>query len=214
MRQKGVTIKPGMRFEYLTVVRMLPERARNGSILWECLCDCGNITTAYAPNLRASNTLSCGCYHKKRNSESKMIHGHATKEFGQTRTYKAWAEMIRRCTDETRERYPRYGGRGISVCSQWLTSFEEFLKDMGSCPDGFSLERREVDGNYEPDNCLWIPRKDQAKNKSNSHWITIDGETKILADWMRIAGTSANTFYKRTARGASPKQALGLEGVV
>jgi len=99
-------------------------------------------------------------------------HGHNSRKTGQTKTYRSWAGMVRRCRNPHTLDWPRYGGRGIQVCSRWLV-FENFLSDMGERPKGKSLDRIDNDGNYNPDNCHWATNKEQAKNrKKRTYWDT------------------------------------------
>jgi len=159
----------GQRFGRLTVMKLMDHPANNGASLWRCVCDCGKDTIVMAANLRSGITKSCGCLKIERIIESNTTHGHAGGNGkNKTRTYAAWSYAIKRCTSSSCERFKNYGGRGISVCDRWRHSFENFLADMGECPIGFSIERIDVDGNYEPSNCTWIPMKDQAKNTTRT----------------------------------------------
>lgn len=99
-------------------------------------------------------------------------------------TYKTWASMIQRCTNERMPQYPDYGGRGIMVCERWLSSFENFLSDMGTRPRGMTIDRRDNDGDYEPGNCRWATRSTQQRNTRATVMITAWGVTKSLAEWI------------------------------
>lgn len=126
-----------------------------------------------------------------------------------TRTYNIWCGMKRRCEDARDSNYHKYGGRGISVCGDWSASFEAFVSDMGEAPDGMSLDRfPDGNGNYEPGNCRWATALQQARNTRRNRHLTINGETKILSEWAKIAGVSAQVFAKRLERGWSPGEAL------
>jgi len=101
--------------------------------------------------------------------------------------YHSWASMLSRCRSLSHKNYATYGGRGIKVCERWL-SFENFLSDMGNPPAGHTLDRIDNNGNYEPSNCRWATRKEQAENRNATTWITINGDKMCLNDWSRWVG--------------------------
>ena len=125
-----------------------------------------------------------------------------------SKAWRAWFDMRRRCSDPTRKSYSRYGGRGIVVCKRW-ESFEMFLEDMGFPPSqGHSLDRIDTNGNYDPGNCRWATRKEQANNKSDSRLISIDGITKTVSQWSELSLVKRNTISARLDRGWEPRQAV------
>lgn len=125
--------------------------------LYKVRCDCGREKEVYGGFLKAGRTTAC-------NSCATMRHGQA--RFGTTtRTYNSWKMMRRRCTHKNATGYEDYGGRGITVCGRWNGSFEHFLEDMGERPIGMSLDRIDVNGNYELSNCRWATTTEQAYNK-------------------------------------------------
>ena len=149
----------GQKFNRLLVIRR-SDRRRIGSAIWYCLCDCGNYTHAVGGNLRSGNTTSCGCAQKDRPNNTK--HGLIRKH---RKTYKTWTEMRQRCTNPNHKFWNRYGGRGISICKRW-EDFSLFFADMGERPEGYSIDRINPDGNYEPLNCRWATPKQQAETNS------------------------------------------------
>lgn len=132
------------------------------------VCDCGNEITTNLGSLKSGITASCGCFALEVLADRSIVHGDAPRK-KQTKEYKAWANMIARCENPNVDRYPIYGGRGIKVCARWRMSFENFLSDMGRKPSlDHSIDRIEVNGNYEPGNCRWATPDVQANNKRNS----------------------------------------------
>jgi hypothetical protein len=110
--------------------------------------------------------------------------------------------MKQRCLNPNDPSFQRYGGRGISVCFRWRESFEHFLADMGPRPSRqYSIDRIDVDGDYEPTNCRWVTKQDQQKNKRTNVFIEIDGEKKILAEWAVLFGINASIASRRMATG-------------
>ncbi|WP_250125499.1 hypothetical protein [Chroococcidiopsis sp. CCMEE 29] len=116
--------------------------------------------------------------------------------------------MIRRCVDINDISYKNYGGRGISVCERWRNSFPAFLQDMGECPDGYEIDRIDVNANYEPSNCRWATGKQQARNRRNNHNITYKGRTQCLTAWAEELGGSVKTLYNRFHHGWGVEKAL------
>ena len=152
----------GQRFGHLTVVR------RHGpKSLWYCVCDCGNNTVVRTCRLLSGNNKSCGCRKRAVLGEAMRTHGLANSRItGYTsRAYGVWQAMKDRCSNPHRIDYHRYGGRGITVCSEWAASFETFLKDMGEPPIGLTLERENNNVGYCKANCKWATRKEQALNR-------------------------------------------------
>ena len=162
---------------------------------WECQCECGNKAIVSTPNLSSGNTKSCGCLNKELASNRNSTHGHS-KGYKPTRVYNIWMLMVKRCTKSSDKRFSSYGGRGITVCPEWL-SFENFLKDMGEPPPNMMLERRDNDRGYSKDNCTWADKITQARNKRSTHWITYSGIRKSLAAWSELTGIPPDTISSR-----------------
>ena len=133
-------------------------------VRWVCACDCGSITVALASSI-GKGTNSCGCLAVERIAEQgrkNKIHG-----LTDTRAHLSWQAMINRCTKPKNNRFKHYGGRGIKVCERWM-KFTNFFADMGQRPVGLTLERKDVNGNYEPGNCKWATQLEQQRNRRNS----------------------------------------------
>ena len=174
----------GRRFGRLVVI------GKAGQGKWKCQCDCGNVSIVFGSNLRRGNTRSCGCL--KRDTKSRFRHGKSYEP-----VHWVWATMLQRCTNPKNGKFPRYGGRGITVCDRWLT-FENFLTDMGEPPPGdFSIERKDNHKGYSPDNCKWATRKEQARNKRNNRFVTYKGETLCVAEWAERKGLKIPTLWTR-----------------
>lgn len=153
----------GQKFGRLTVVSR-SENAKYGNTRWLCKCDCENMKVVSASDLKGKKTKSCGCLNKELIIKRNMKHGDSIRG-SETREHRVWAGMKERCLNPMNQRFMDYGGRKISVCKEWRDSYETFLKDMGRCPKGFSIERKNVNGNYEPDNCIWASASTQAFNQ-------------------------------------------------
>lgn len=156
-----------------------------GKVAWKCKCECGNELAVCGADLKGGNKASCGCLKRDITRLKNFSHG-----MTETPEYKTWCKMKSRCYVETDASYPSYGKRGILVCPQWLNSFEVFFADMGPKPKGdYSIERLNVNGDYEPGNCVWATQKEQSRNKRNTVRVTYKGESvslRDLADKLRV----------------------------
>lgn len=175
----------GQRFSNL--VALEPTNKRCGSsVVWRCKCDCGQIAMVRSDNLKTGNTKGCGCL-----SGSWTKHGKTG-----SRAYSAWCGMHSRCGDLDDL---NYGGREIKVCDHW-DSFENFFADMGEPQEGYSIDRIDNDGNYEPSNCRWATCKEQARNRRSNIQIRFNNRSLTLSEWSEILGINRSTLRARINR--------------
>ena len=168
-------------------------------------CDCGVEKFIRKDHVKSGLVKSCGCYNKE---VAAARHTHGCARLNKvTAEYKIWCYMITRCTNPNAGCYKRYGGRGITVCERWR-KFENFLADMGTRPDGLTIERKDNSGNYEPGNCKWATRTAQANNRRSSLNIAFGGKTMTLAEWGRTIGMPAGRLYQRIRAGWSIEKTL------
>lgn len=174
-----------------------------------CLCECGNTKRLKACCMGpgTGKTQSCGCLRKEMTVARSLKHG-ASRRGQHTGTYACWAGMLKRCTSPGCKAWANYGGRGIIVCERWVSSFANFLADMGERPDGLTIERIDNDGNYEPGNCRWATRDEQQNNTRANHLMTHQGRTQTMAAWCRETGLCHTTIIRRLNRGMTDSQAL------
>lgn len=166
--------------------------ASNKVVRWLCLCDCGTEKEITGSNLRRGITMSCGCLRR----EMKTTHG----EGGGVRSpeYNAWRAILDRCCNPKHKSYASYGGRGILMCDRWRHSFAMFLEDMGRRPHrGYTIERTDVNGNYERSNCVWASPLEQQNNRRNNFRITWAGKTMTASQWERELGLGHGQLSSR-----------------
>ena len=153
----------GKRFNRWLVLGEHPVRNLTGHIMWKCRCTCDAEAVIYGGNLKNGASKSCGCL----SVENKRKHGHARRG-KMTGTYSSWNKMMTRCYYPSElSTFKNYKGRRITVCERWR-NFVNFFTDMGDRPEGLTLERLDNDRGYEPDNCKWATRKEQAQNRRTS----------------------------------------------
>lgn len=176
----------GRRFGRLVALEITGRRGRY--IQWRCRCDCGREVTTRTAALTGGTTQSCGCLALEVRGRTNRTHGR-----GHSREYMAWLNMRQRCTNSNRTDWPHYGGRGITICPEW-DSFERFYADMGAVSAGHSLDRIDVNGNYEPTNCRWATKTEQARNTRANRLLTFDGRTQTMRAWSEDIGVAYTTL--------------------
>ncbi len=194
----------GRRFGRLVVTGLSPYRTKSGKILWIAKCDCGGEKITQPSNLRCGDTQSCGCIKRELMVARNFIHGES-----RSPEFRSWAAMLSRCTNERLREYPQYGGRGIAVCDRWR-EFANFLTDMGRRPTAkHTLERLNVNGNYEPDNCSWATQAEQLRNMRRNIYVEINGQMMCVADAAKIRGIPLPSVYSRIRKlGWDPQAAI------
>lgn len=202
IRNRPIKDYTGKTFHRLTAVRLIERDPIWNAHKWLFKCDCGNQTVVSIKSVRRGNTKSCGCLHAEGLRRRNTTHGLSDRP-----EYKVWKDMRSRCCNPRNKEYPNYGGRGITTCRRW-NSFACFYDDMGSSPPETTIDRRDVNGNYEPENCWWAPADAQANNKRTTVRFTIGGETKSLAQWSRQFGIGRAKVAYRLKIGMSPEDAL------
>lgn len=196
----------GQTFGRLTVIEKTNEKSHKGEIKWLCKCSCGNTCIVIGSRLRGGYTQSCGCL----NLEVKTKHGKT-----HTRLFALWQNMRKRCYATYDKNYKNYGARGISVCEKWKNDFQSFYDwaiqngydekaQRGKC----TLDRIDVNGNYEPSNCRWVTQKVQCNNQRKNHFLTFNNEIHTLAEWSEKLNMKTGVILARLKMGWSVEKTL------
>lgn len=188
----------GKRFGRLEVIGVHDNG--NRKTYYVCQCDCGNVKVIRADALVGGMTKSCGCL-KKEQDKINLTANHSHKMSG-TRLYEIWQGMKSRCYKKHDASYHRYGGRGITVCDEWLNDFKTFYDwaTNNGYNDKLTIDRIDNNGNYEPKNCRWSTMKEQCNNRNSNINITIGNTTKNLMQWCEIFNVDYKTVYARYQR--------------
>jgi len=193
----------GLASNKLTVITRSSDRYQSGRwfAYWSCICSCGSKKDVQDSDIRSSKVKSCGGCRR-------LKYGINIERGPESAIYTSFHAMHQRCYNPNAAGFNRYGGRGISVCKRWF-AFSEFLLDMkaGWAP-GLSLDRINNDGNYEPSNCRWATREQQARNQSRNRRITIDNVTRCVNEWAKVSGVNTRTITARLNKGWHPKRAV------
>jgi len=175
-------------------------RDNTGAWVWRCRCECDREVYVRGATLKAGRTSACASCAT---SAANITHGHTG-----TPLYARWRAMLGRTGNPNYRHWANYGGRGITVCDEWL-DFTAFARDMGESfrPD-LELDRIDTNGNYEPTNCRWITHRAQQRNKRTNHVVEWAGRSLTVQDWSEVLGVKANTIVTRLRRGWSTERAL------
>lgn len=194
----------GQRFGKLTVIKR-NGTTNNGKVIWECICDCGNSTKVTTCSLRTGNTRSCGCLYKQSRKEIKTTHG-----LRHHPLYSVWLNIKQRCLNPNSTSYKRYGGRGITICDEWKNDFKSFYD--WSMENGYqknlTIDRIDVNGNYEPNNCRWTTIEQQANNKRNNHYLEYDNKRLTMSQWSKQLNLPRTVILYRLKLGWSVEKTL------
>jgi hypothetical protein len=197
----------GKKYGNWTVIEEPKLKHKNGRnrtvVLVECVCNTRR--EVLLSRLNRGGSCGCGCTNKPPVNET---HG-----LSHTRIYKIFYKMKTRCYNPSDKNYNHYGGRGISICDAWLNEFSVFYEwaKSNGYKANLSIDRIDVNGNYEPGNCRWVTQDIQLRNTRRSRFLTINGETKNLIDWSIKSGVYASTIRHRISQGSSPKEAISME---
>lgn len=202
----------GKRYGRLIAIRESDKKSKSGHIMWVCQCDCGNKKIVSSTHLVNGAIRSCGCLLREttieRNHQEKVKHG-----MKNTKIYAVWNGMKQRTMNPNSKQYKNYGARGITICDEWRDSFESFYK--WSCENGYeenlTIERVNVNGNYEPSNCKWATKKEQANNRRSNRIIEYQGKKLTVSQWADELGIPYARLEKRFEKGYSIEKALSTK---
>ncbi|PKE18656.1 hypothetical protein [Macrococcoides caseolyticum] len=185
-------MEKGGKYGRLTCVKSIDSRK------WLFKCECGNEKVINKYDVRRGHTQSCGCLHKENTSKARKIHGEADSRLNRT-----WYNMKKRCYHKRNPKYKNYGARGIKMCNEWKGDYIAFSKwaHENGYTDQMTIERIDVNGDYEPANCKWIPMSEQATNRTSNKWVYIDGIRYSPLELEEKFNIPAKTIYARIARG-------------
>lgn len=192
----------GQRFGRLIVQHLF--KRKGGMAQWCCLCDCHTGTLVWGKKLRSGLTRSCQCFRRDAGRINSTTHG-----FSHLREHRIWYHMLARCTNPQHTHYQYYGGRGITICARWLLCFENFFADMGTAPSSLhTIERKDNNGHYSPENCVWATRQEQMNNRRVNVVLSLQEHTMTLKQWSVYLGITYETLRGRLSRGWSVERTL------
>ena len=196
----------GQRFGRLTVVKYAGVNSSSRA-MWECVCDCGGKKITSGKNLKSGWALSCGCLQR----ETRANNGKKNKTHGQkgTRLYNTWAHMKQRCENPKNDDYNNYGGRGICVCDEWqeFEPFYEWAMSNGY-NEKLTIDRIDVNGNYEPNNCRWADAYTQHNNTRTNTYVVYKGQRKTASQWSRELKISKCRLYRQLKNGKTLEEII------
>lgn len=205
----------GQRYGRLLVTECVGQLGTGRAYYYKCICDCGNVVEKVrADALKQEKTISCKCYSrtlKRKYTKPEYNIGNTSHGMNRTKEHQAWKHIKTRCFNKNCEDYKDYGERGITMEESWIDSFEEFYKEVGSCPlphTEYSIHRKNNDKGYIKGNVEWTDKFTQARNRINNHLITYNGITKTLMEWANETGIHRLCISRRLKRGWTVEKAL------
>ena len=203
----------GKTFGRLTAIKQYPEK-RKGYIQWVCKCECGNTVIVRSDLLKSGAVRSCGCLSKEIHSKRcrELGKSRATHGLSKTRLYKIYSNMKDRCYNKNSNAYKDYGRRGITICKEWLYSFENFYKWSltHGYKDELTIDRINNNKGYSSDNCRWTTRTQQTLNTRHNKFIEYNGKKQTLKEWTKELNVPYSKTWKRLYRGWSFERAIGI----
>ena len=211
----------GQKFGRLTVVSF-SSKDKNHHLYWNCVCECGTNRRVAGCALKRGLTQSCGClsrekasFRAKQRQKTEQRLTRKTHGLKHCRLYGVWSDIKKRCNNPNSHIYKHYGGRGISICDEWSNNFKAFYDwamangyDENAQKGECTIDRIDVNGNYEPSNCRWVSMEVQAKNKSTNHYLEMNGEKHTISDWSRILNIPSARITARLKLGWTEQEAL------
>lgn len=199
----------GQKFGRLIAIRNTNTKNKWNTYIWECKCDCGKTVLVDCHKLRSGNTKSCGCLYidKAKTMSKKYLQKHGKCD---SAIYHIYTEIKSRCFNHNNKSYKYYGGRGITICDEWLNDFMSFYNWAinNGYEKGLSIERMDTNGNYEPSNCCWISMKEQQRNKRNNVYFDYGGNKYLQSDLCKKFKINVSTFRNRIKKGISVNEAI------
>lgn len=200
--------RTGIKYGRLTAIKTIRGRK---FVYWLCLCDCGKYTEVRASNLQSGAVKSCGCLNIESITKHNQVH---------SRLYNVFNSLKQRCLNPNNKEYKNYGGRGIKICKEWLDKENGFMNFYNwAMENGYNenakfqqctIDRIDVNGNYEPNNCRWITNKEQALNRTTNKILIYKGKSKTMVEWSKELGINYKTFQKYIQKGKNIEEILKL----
>lgn len=194
----------------IVLYRVYPNKVSNKHTYWKCRCECGKEIVTSSNHLRTGHTQSCGCMHNAKKGKNNPSYKHGKKH---TRLYRIWSGMKGRCLNKNNKKYKNYGARGIKVCNDWLDKQNGFINFYNwAINNGYkgdlTIDRFDVNGNYEPNNCRWATIKEQNMNKTTTRYAIYKHKKKTIMEWAEEYNIKYSILIRRIDRGWNVEKAL------